>query len=354
MTTMSMAMDFRSRMARYLVNLAISLSGGRRSASVVSTDLRLNWSPQMQRQTSVLLNAAAQIRGRALASGMVEGVDEVEGFDWHRVLLLTGRNLYLYDRAYWRITREPARQGDMPPTLTIEIYKEGDVRRQNDGTFRVGNEIAPPEEIVAIESYQEPSSASERLRKTLDIEKSLFTSWDAQTNRIVEPRYIFRSPDNSIPSEPKKLEDHKKRIESGMRGPIFLLYENELLEAISPQADPESHARIEEVRRTVAVDSGIPPQLLGTKLDSSHRNFETLMRHFYEDVVLHEAKRVMSAVRAQGAFPEFGIKFEDHYALAQTRSENAAELRTRTLAARDLTQAGISPEDALEMVGLAA
>ena len=322
------------------------------TSTVVSTALRMNRSTFGERQTSILLNSAAQIRGRALASGTVVGVDDIEGFDWHRLLLRTGMQLYLYDCAYWRVTKEPARRGDQPPTLTIELYLPGRIRRQRDGTFMApGGERVDPEEIVAIDAYQTPSDAKERLKMALEIETSLLKEWAAQTLAVISPRFLFKSPDQDIPATTEQATAHKNRVQEMMQSAVITLYNEQDLLPISPQPDPESHVRIEEVRRLVAMDSGIPPQLLGTRLDSSHRNFETLMRHFYEDTVMHESRRVVSAVRAQGAMPDFNITMDGHYALAQTRAENASVLQMRALSYRHLTQGGMDAAQAAEFTG---
>ena len=299
-----------------------------------------------------LLNVAAKLRAQAVSGAKVIGIDgAAEDLDWIDLLYRTERALYLNDCAFWHIQGVRA-ASDQPRALTITFYPI--LNPQTGGNFtNPKGEVIPAEEVVVMPSINNPPRAVDRLKSILSLEKSTIDSLQVGSDSVVNPRYILKMPKANAPITPTEGKTKKDEIVKNMDSPLFITYGAEDFSAMPMPVNAEATEKLRETARFISADSGVPSQFLGTVDGSQYSNLLVIMRTYYEDTIRPETRRIVSAVRAQGAFPDFDLDLTDHYSFAQTEMEKAdvrfTNVRAWSIALRDNV---MSPQEYREAMGL--
>ena len=301
--------------------------------------------------TSPILNAAAHIRAGAVSGGNPIGVDGIQDrLDWRGLLYATERSLYLNGCAFWRIQRG-RRAPDMDAELTITLYQT--LARNANGDYASVDGVIPPDEIVEMRGYENPLRAVARLKDILTLEAQILQGWGASAKAVVNPRYILTRPNTTPPANDAQVKAQRDRFEELLDSAVVPLFGEEMFAPLPAAADMDSIAKMNEVRRIVSMDSGVPSQLLGSPENAQYAQLTQIMRAFYEDTIRYEVERIGSAIRAQGALPDFAIDISGHYAVAETLREQAATQVLRAGVLKRLTDAGMPLAQALAISGVA-
>ena len=304
--------------------------------------------------TSILLRSAAQVRANAVSSGLVLGVEGVEDIGWHKAIFLSEWEVYLNGCVYWRIRRRFV-AADMPVRFEVNVYRYGQITRASNGDFKdaTTGETIPANEIAEIQSLLSPPRATERLKDILKLESGAYDAWNALTGSIVKPTYVFTFPDSQMPKTPELANQDRENINNSLKWAAIPTYGNNAITALPSPKDEHTASLIEELRRAVSADSGVPAQQLGSPNSAQYANLGHLQRAFYEDVIGSEVRLIQEAVRRQGMLPEFTIDLSNHYAYNQSRAERALELDRRALVYERLRRGETDQATALELSGLA-
>ena len=303
--------------------------------------------------TSPILNAAAHIRAAAVSGGAPTGIDEVvDNLDWRNLLYLTERSIYIRGASYWHI--EAGRSAyDMDAALTITHYDSLIKNANGDYKASVGvSKTIPAAEVVAITSPQNPPNAATRLTDALSLEAAILKGWRASASAVVNPRYVYQQPAETPPRDTDEQKRQRDLFEGLLTTAVVPIYGEDIFAPLPAPTDTESLSKMNEVRRIVSMDSGVPAQLLGSPENAQYANLTNLFRGFYEQTVRYEVERIGSAVREQGALSDFAIDISQHFSIAQAQHELAATAVLRANALARLVSSGVGLDDALEMAGL--
>lgn len=303
---------------------------------------------------SILLLAAAQKRATAVSSGIVRGVDKVEDVGWNRIIWITEFEVYLNGCAYLRL-RERFITADMPVAFEVSVYRNGQILRQKDGNYKdaIKGELIPASEIAAIESLLSPPKATQRLATILKLEGQTYKAWNSVQTDIVKPRYVFTFPNQQSPETKAEADENRTALNNSLTYEAIPIYGENSVAALPVPKDEHSAGQMEEWRRIISADSGVPAQELGSPNSAQYANLITLQRAFYEDTIMSEVRLIQEAVRRQGMLPDFTIDISNHYAFNQSRAERALERDRNALVFERLTRGGVDVDAALEMSGLA-
>ena len=296
----------------------------------------------------ILLNAAAAFRAEAVSEGEVVNAARVGMLNWKECLYQTEYSLYMQGCAYWRY-----RTG-VDGRFLIDLLEPTSVSVRRDGYYFEGERI-PPSEMVAFRRFISPPRAVDRLMQVSAIERSALSAIEkANKDMATKPRYWLHLKNARPPKTEEESAALNTRLAKAMGSVVAPTFGEEMLDVMPITRDEQTPSDINEVRRWIASDSGVPPPLLGSPDSQTFANLGTLVNTFWTVIILPEAARIASAVRQQGVLPDFDINYSAAAALGQQRLERA-DLRNKQAAAfKQLRGAGVDWMPALKLSGLAA
>ena len=167
-----------------------------------------------------------------------------------------------------------------------------------------------------------------------------------------KPRYWLHLKNARPPKNETESDALNKRLSKAMGSVVAPTFGEEMLDVMPITRDEQTPSDINEVRRWLSADSGVPPPLLGSPDSQTFANLGSLLEAFWEVTVLPEAGRIAAAVRQQGVLPNLEITYDASPAMMPQKLRQA-ELRQKQAAAfGNLMRSGLTPEASLILSGL--
>lgn len=394
---------------------SVQLVGNLQSAPATypGTDLPSVYGPEGYRQAgqeralnSLMLTAACRVVERELQSAVVTGVDQYRGsrgrvaldatYPWAEIVGELGRRRFLDGGFHlWFDDTGPRAAPGMrvtgglylaiftPDELQLDVGREQQNWLQQAGgqppaiAYKYGSRIIPSRELATYMTRETPRRLDKLLAGDIRVEQRELAAQlnnsqlsgqsllvieldnqartSAKTQQKTQPTKI----DNLAPGDAPARDPQGDLIAAKViEGPAAVMYKGERVYSVNHQVNSQwSHVIDQSAARFSAI-TGIGAALLGSKATLTLSNMLVQVSQLYEGIVLPYARVIETAIRQQGAFPEFTIDFSEHRAAIQTLKERALADDARALAverraraAELLVRVGVSSDEALQIMG---
>ena len=246
---------------------------------------------------TLLLASAARIRSTAFAQAEVLGADDLGVVNWHELLYETFYNLYMEGRAFWRF------RADNDGRPVIDCLSPNSVRRQGqmyawDNLGRT--ELIDPMAMIMFTRYIKVRRAVDRLKLLMQTENAIYAGLaKASSDMAIRPRYVLTRPE-SPPPPPGKWGDLNKQVAEAMSSGVAVVHGNNTLTAMPISRDVQTPADLNEVRRAISADAGVPAPYLSSPDNQTYANLQALDVWFWGGTIIPEARTLSGQVRQQG------------------------------------------------------
>ena len=297
-------------------------------------------------QVTPTVNAAARELGRAISQAEVIGTGELVPMDWADILYRTTTDLYLEGCAYWHFV-------EGVEGVSLDIPQPGTISETSQGYWYTEfSRVIPSYDLIAFRSYHNPARAVDRLQTAMQVENNTWAGINrAAKDSAFRPRYKMGLPIRQLSDENDEIASRKEvneKVTATMDSAVATLWEyedgeQETLEPMQIPRDTQTPSDLNEVRRIVAQDSGVPPPLLGSPDAQTYSNLESLLTSFWVLTITPLAHSYVSKVRAHGRLPLFDLNLQDSPAMLPQLVQRSAAFRSL------VRENGMTPQEARDV-----
>ena len=355
-------------MLRSWLGVSETFVGGGRSSSPQS-DLTGYQSPTLLTAASILGDATAEAQIQILnkSTGEPSTSSLAQWFEDNDQMLLwhdTAIRRFLDGGAFWLVVGTPGSDiasGGGFRVESIRVIKRDLVREegQSDGSILYKYTGSGPDGEVIGFTDMDAVPVRKLLQAELQIERFALDARIISEEAALRIAWMYKTKDarfQSVAGRKDIAEQITEAYSQGKKASIIVMGDNDELIPVKREKDENLDLTLKIVEKRVSAVSRVPTPLLGSSDNSKYSNLMFYRAFLYETGVIPKLRRWQSVISSRMCGPDEIARFDltKLTALYANRKADADALRQQTLAVKDLVDAGVEFEDAMQIAGVEA